>query len=99
MADITFDGLLHDRSSDLALIIGNGINRYIESDTVNSWDRLLIDIAHEYMPDIKAIPKGIALTEFYDVLELKSGAPTSELQGKFRDLLLTSRQYRPHSAL
>lgn len=62
--------LLDQRSGGLALVIGNGINIH-NTDKMNSWDQLLLRIAHDCAVDVPDVPKGTALTEFYDVLELK----------------------------
>lgn len=63
--------LLSRNRTDLALLVGNGINRYGASRGANSWDQLLSALARSYInPRHKSIPTGISLTEFYDVLEL-----------------------------
>lgn len=62
--------LLDQRPRSLALVIGNGINIH-NADKVNSGDQLLLRIAHDPAVDVPDVPKGTALTEFYDVLELK----------------------------
>ena len=45
--------LLRRREPDLALVIGNGINRHANAAATNSWDALLIDIARDCVPGIK----------------------------------------------
>ena len=66
------------------MVIGNGINRYNSVSSNNSWEALLQKLSQSYSLD-KKIPKGIALTEFYDLLELKSGSEVLEgtLQKEF----------------
>ena len=55
----------------LALIIGNGINRYSESDTKNSWDDILLQLWNKYIEEkLLTVPKGISLPEFFDILQL-----------------------------
>lgn len=73
--------------NNLALLIGNGINRYRNSAQLNSWDDLLMKIAANCSTGVDAVPKGTTLTEFYDVLELASDERTSNLQGEFCDLM------------
>ena len=94
---MTIRSLLRERSSNLALVIGNGINRYGTSSKTNSWNGLLRTLANEFL-DVKQgnIPKGIALTEFYDLLSLKSGPNGSghSLQKKFCHLV---NEWRPHA--
>ena len=79
----TFEGLLHRHSGDLALVIGNGINRYAHGGEIDSWEHLLLAIAQTCKAGVTAVPKGTALTEFFDVVELKSHARTGDLQGEF----------------
>lgn len=57
--------------NNLALLIGNGINRYNSQVSNNSWDALLTQLAQQHLPDFgKQLPSGMSLTEFYDVLDL-----------------------------
>ena len=70
-------------TSDLALVIGNGINRYKGSEE-NSWESLLKKLSNKHL-NRKKIPKGISLTEFYDILDLSqdiSGKKPQEASGK-----------------
>lgn len=87
MGKATFKGLLRRHGNDIALVIGNGINRYGNADSVNSWNKLLIAIARDCTPNISSVPKGTALTEFYDVVELKSHGKTGDLQSEFCQLM------------
>lgn len=79
--------ILQRNGSDLALVIGNGINRHGTRTTHNSWDQLLSKVAAHCASPVKAAPAGISLTEFYDILELKSDAQTTKLQAEFCGLL------------
>lgn len=87
--------ILRENSSDLALVIGNGINRYGARSTENSWDELLRRVAGSCAPPVKAPPPGTSLTEFYDILELSSEARSANLQEEFCDLL-TDWRPEPH---
>lgn len=72
--------LLDRHKSHLALLIGNGINRYGSLATKNSWNDLLITLAGRYLNhSISTIPNGVSLTEFYDLLEL--ARPTASTSG------------------
>lgn len=63
--------LLARHHQELALLIGNGINRYNSQANNNSWDALLTTLARTHLSDFAGkLPAGISLTEFYDVLEL-----------------------------
>lgn len=75
--------ILRQHSHDLALLIGNGINRHANAATLNSWDDLLVDVARDCMPGLRRVPPGTGLTEFYDVVELKSRVSTGDLQAEF----------------
>ncbi len=96
IAIMTLRSLLTQHGSDIALVIGNGINRYGPAPTTNCWNDLLVTLAKRFF-DSKSrnIPAGLALTEFYDLLELKSEPKKSgkSLQMEFCDLM---RGWRPH---
>jgi hypothetical protein len=63
--------LLEVKKTDLALVIGNGINRYGAAKGMNSWEALLTKLARRHInPENNRVPKGVSPTEFYDVLEL-----------------------------
>jgi hypothetical protein len=98
LTDVTFDGLLRRHVNDLALLIGNGINRYGGAG-INSWDALLIEIAHDCAIDVGGVPPGTALTEFYDILELKGTARTTTLQGEFCKLMAHWRPLGHHRTI
>jgi hypothetical protein len=68
--------LLNQERDNFALVIGNGINIHGAGNR-NSWERLLVQIAHHCAVDVPSVPKGTALTEFYDVLEMKRSSPTT----------------------
>ncbi len=72
----SFRTLLNQERDNLALVIGNGINIHGAGNR-NSWERLLVQIAHHCAVDVPSVPKGTALTEFYDVLEMKRSNPTA----------------------
>lgn len=62
--------LLAKHTSDIALLVGNGVNLF-GSSSKNSWDSLLAQLAREHLNSKhKTVPNGISHTEFYDVLEL-----------------------------
>ncbi len=59
--------------SNIAFLIGNGINRYQNNSNVLSWDSLLIKLLKKFTKlTNRQIPVGIATPEFYDILELES---------------------------
>jgi hypothetical protein len=85
---MTLKKILDDNGDSLALIIGNGINRYASDSAINSWDSMLLELWEKHTHDEpKDIPLGISLTEFYDALDLSSTAKTKNLQKEFCDLL------------
>jgi hypothetical protein len=88
---LKLSALLSRNRSDLALLIGNGINRHGAPSGANSWDELLSTLARRHLNrDHKTIPRGISLTEFYDILELASSSRRSGtlgLQRQFCDLM------------
>lgn len=88
--------LLRRHGPDLALVIGNGINRHGNAAMVNSWDDLLMAIARDCIPGVTQVPPGTALTEFYDVLELKSLARSGSLQAEFCRSMADWRPFAHH---
>ena len=94
--------LLRKHGSDIALVIGNGINLYGPAHRTNSWHDLLVKLAGKYLPArLRSVPTGVALTEFYDVLELKSTLSTSvpTLQQEFCDLMASWQYYEHHQRI
>jgi len=78
--------LLGAHQHDLALVIGNGINRYGAVAGRNSWEGILTELARRHIdPTHTSIPTGVSPTEFYDVLELAVGttAGRTSLQAQF----------------
>jgi hypothetical protein len=75
--------LLKKNSSNIALIIGNGINRFRADPSSSSWNDIVGKMGKKYL-DMKP-PEGIALTEFYDLLNLNHKASRSKfsLQQEF----------------
>lgn len=85
---MTLQQLLTDSVGQIALVIGNGINRYDTSDKLNSWDAMLLDLWQKHTQDGSlAIPLGISLTEFYDALDLNRVDAQANLQKEFCELL------------
>ncbi len=81
--------LLARNKGNIALVIGNGINRYNAEWANNSWDYLLQEISKKHSLHNGEIPKGIALTEFFDLLELKldKSYQNNNLKKDFCDLM------------
>ena len=94
--------LLRKYRSDIALVIGNGINLYGPASRTNSWHDLLVKLAGKHLPaKLRSIPDGVALTEFYDVLELTSTKSVSgvSLQQEFCDLMASWQYYEHHQRI
>lgn len=87
---------LSKHSSDLALLLGNGINRYRSSAQLNSWDALLMKVASQCTTGVTAVPKGTTLTEFYDVLRLASDERKLDLAAEFCKLMQDWRPVAHH---
>ena len=65
--------IIEKNKNDIAFVAGNGVNRYPDNPNALSWDNLLIKLWNKVSSDkISSIPKGISLTEFYDILELEN---------------------------
>lgn len=94
--------LLRRHRSDIALVIGNGINLYGAARATNSWHDLLVKLAKKNLPSsLRAVPSGVALTEYYDVLDLKSSKSKSKtpLQQQFCDLMSSWQFYDHHKRI
>lgn len=92
--------ILENSNNQLALIVGNGINRYNSDGNLNSWDAMLLDLWIKHTDDDpKDIPLGISLTEFYDALDLSSKSKTKNLQKEFCDFLVGWSAKSHHQAI
>jgi len=97
MAALRLRTLLRRYRANLALVIGNGINRYAADDSTNSWNDLLASLARKFLGTKgRNIPAGIALTKFYDLLALQADSSVAgrPLQKEFCDLM---REWKPHA--
>ncbi len=82
--------LLEANRDDLALVIGNGINRFDAPAATNSWEGLLQSLARTYIdPRHGPVPPGVSPTEFYDIVDLAigRGAGAPKLQAEFCKLM------------
>ena len=81
--------ILAEHDGNLALVIGNGINRYKATLGQNSWDQLIMTLGKKLLGAQETIPPGIALTEFYDLMDLGQTLkkPRLSLQQQFCSLL------------
>lgn len=94
--------LLQGNRAKIALIIGNGINRYGAAAKTNSWHDLLLTLARQHLAlRNTTVPRGISLTEFYDVIELKSRQDLSarNLQQEFCELMSSWAYYGQHQRI
>jgi len=94
--------ILQNNCSNIALVIGNGINLYGGARATNSWHDLLVKLAKRNLPSsLRAVPRGVALTEYYDVLDLKSSKSksTTPLQQQFCDLMSSWQFYDHHKRI
>jgi hypothetical protein len=79
--------LIEHNHRSIAFIVGNGINRYPNNPVGLSWEQLLIRLWQEVTgQNIVNLPQGIAITEFYDILELENHQNLN-LQERFCELM------------
>ena len=65
--------IIESNKSNIAFIIGNGINRYPNNPKALSWDDLLMELWNKIsFQTLSKKPQGISITEFYDILELEN---------------------------
>ncbi len=85
--------------SDIAFIVGNGINRFPDNPKAIAWEDLLMKLWTSFAPDsFKQIPKGITITEFYDMLEIANTRKSTlhyQIQ-KEASKLLADWSYKEH---
>jgi hypothetical protein len=85
--------------NDIAFIVGNGINRYPNNPRAISWDDLLMKLWNKFSPDTyNEVPKGITITEFYDLLDIATSGESStnvKIQ-KEASILLEDWVFRSH---
>lgn len=87
---MNFETVLSTQHKNLALIIGNGINRHQNTDGGRSWWGLLNSLQAMHGNQGDTIPDLLSLTEFYDLLDInKLHDPKSKvsLQKGFSDLM------------
>ena len=97
---MTLKSILNNRTHSLALIIGNGINRYNSDAGINSWDAMLLELWERHTKeDAQIIPLGISLTEFYDALDLSSQIKEKNLQKEFCRFLSGWKAKSHHHAI
>ena len=108
MAESELRALLHQHRHEIALVVGNGINRFGRSKGASDWDALLLELCREYLGEHESIPAGICQTEFYDLIALKadpslldkvSGNRVTSLQKRFCDLMGSWRPGRQHNSI
>jgi len=66
--------ILTSYCSDVAFLLGNGINRYYKNDSM-SWENLLLFLWNKYSKkniELEEIEDGISFTEFYDAIEIQN---------------------------
>lgn len=92
--------IINRNSSNLAFIVGNGINRHNDNGEAISWDNLLIKLSNKFSHNkIKSIPKGLSYTELYDLLDLyhynDALMPNYDIQ-KEASKILSDWKYKEH---
>lgn len=96
----TLEDILRKRSSP-ALLIGNGINRYQNTNGSSSWESLLQQIARDQnLAFSQNQLKEMSDTEFFDILDLaRPGDDRSHLQRKFCALMDSWQPKSHHSKI
>jgi hypothetical protein len=58
MPEDNLKAVLDEHNRDVALIVGNGTNRFRQSRATSSWDKLLLDLSCNYFGERKKILAG-----------------------------------------
>lgn len=96
---MTLAEIIDNNSNDIAFIVGNGINRFPNNPKAISWDVLLMKLWQKFAPNTFAeVPRGMTITEFYDLLDLANGNKLSssvDIQ-KEASYILGNWPFSPH---
>ena len=93
--------ILVKHEGNLALIIGNGVNRYGTSGNLRSWDAIVKKLAKRHSITYKPSEiTSISLTEFYDLLVLQSNNISDTiLRHEFCELISNWHPNRQHKII
>lgn len=70
---MTIKKIIESNRNEIAFIVGNGINRYPNNPKAISWESLLLTLWEKFADNPNSIlPKGVSLTEFYDLLDINN---------------------------
>ena len=96
---MTFNDTVLRNQDEIAFIVGNGIHRYPNNPKAISWDDLLIHLWGKFSREsFSQVPKGITITEFYDLLDIENSngrATNFSIQKEVCDLM-KDWVYRDH---
>ena len=100
---MTVRNILHRNKGNLALIIGNGINRYGNANG-NCWDSMVLQLAEGYFKGtgLTQVPQGISLTELYDLVQISAqekGVNRSVLHRQFCKPMCKWKAYEHHKTI
>ena len=84
-------------NKDVALLLGNGINRY-ESEN-NSWEKILLDICKNHGKEFDSIPKMFPYTEIFDVIISSENVKDDNLKKEFVKLLEKMEESKTHKKI
>lgn len=97
----TLRSILNGYQGRVSLVIGNGIHIHRASHSGNDWNQMMHSLAVKYHLRASPYQKGLALTELYDLIELKT--PTDqkpqELQAEFCDRMDEWRPLQHHRTI
>jgi hypothetical protein len=91
--------IIEQNENEIAFIVGNGINRYPNNPIAISWDELLLKLWDKFSPDVfNEMPKGMTITEFYDLLDIANGDSISTNFNIQKEAcnILTDWNYKEH---
>ncbi|MBU1098934.1 MAG: hypothetical protein KKA84_00910 [Bacteroidetes bacterium] len=91
--------IISQNQHDIAFVVGNGINRYVNFDGSLSWEELLNKLWYKFaQKKFSSTPAGLAITEFYDLLDLFLSKSTAQSYPIKRELctLLHGWEGLPH---
>lgn len=77
--------ILNGQEGQVALVIGNGIHRHQAQLSGNDWNQMMQRLAAKYGVESSQHQSGLALTELYDLIELRTPAEQrpQQLQSEF----------------
>lgn len=97
----TLRSILTGKQGRVSLVIGNGIHRHRAATSGNDWNQMMQNLASKYGVESSQHQSGLALTELYDLIDLRTpaGHKPKSLQAEFCDRMEEWEPLQHHRAI